>query len=293
MPKHLLTLSTLIVLWLAGCASTPSSVVSAPALTPPAEGPITVAILIAPEAEVVDFAGPWGVFQYARADNHQGPPFELYSVAETAAPVTCFGGMVVVPRHTFASAPPAKVIVVPAMGEPSPALLAWLREASQHADVTISVCNGAFVLAKAGLLDGKTATAHHGGYGMLAAMFPKVTVRRGARFVDDGAISTAGGLTSGIDLALHVVERYYGRAAAEQTALDLEYQGAGWKAPDSNAMFAARPVSTDARPICPVCEMEVSKTEALSETVRGRVIYFCSEECKKHFDAHPDRFQQP
>jgi len=157
----------------------------------------------------------------------------------------------------------------------------------------MSVCNGAFVLAKAGLLAGKPATAHHGAYALLAADFPDVTVKRGARFVDAGKVSTAGGLTSGIDLALHVVERYFGRAVADKAASDLEYQGQGWHDPDSNVAFANRPVSTAEHPICPVCEMEVDKATPFRAVHRGRTYLFCSDDCKKRFDASPERFVQP
>lgn len=262
-------------------------------LTAPQSGVITVAFVLAPGAEVVDFAGPWGVFEYANIPKLDKNPFKLYTVAENATLVKCSGGLGVVPDDTFSNAPQPTIIVIPAMGEPTPAVLAWVQEASKKSDLTMSVCNGAFVLAKAGLLSGKTVTAHHSAYGTLAAMFPDVTVKRGARFVDDGKISTAGGLSSGIDLALHVVERYYGRDAAERTARDLEYQGSGWKDPNSNAMFAARPASTDDHPICPVCEMEVSKADALAEMINGRNVYFCAEECRRLFHAQPAKFQSP
>jgi transcriptional regulator GlxA family with amidase domain len=262
-------------------------------LTPPADGKITVAFVLAPGAEVVDFSGPWGVFEYANIPSLDKSPFELFTVAETSTPVKCSGGLTIVPDHTFANAPKAMIILIPAMGEPSPALLGWVKEASKQTDLTMSVCNGSFVLAKAGLLAGKTVTSHHGGYGLLAANYPDVTVKRGARFVDDGKISTAGGLTSGIDLALHVVERYYGRAAAEDTARDLEYQGNGWKDPNSNSVFAEAPRSTDEHPVCPICEMAVSKSGAITEVYKGRTVYFCAEGCKKEFDANPEKYLKP
>jgi transcriptional regulator GlxA family with amidase domain len=84
------------------------------------------------------------------------------------------------------------------------------------------------MLAKAGLLDGKSATTHHDFLNQLEKNFPKVKVRRGVRFVEGEKISTAGGLSSGIDLALRVVERYFGRPAAEKTSAFMEYQGTGW-----------------------------------------------------------------
>ena len=88
----------------------------------------------------------------------------------------------------------------------------------------MSVCTGAFVLARTGLLDGREATTHHLFYDQFANEFPKVKLVRNRRFIDNGGIMSAGGLTSGIDGALHVVERYYGRAAALQTAAYMEFQ---------------------------------------------------------------------
>jgi len=259
-------------------------------LAAPAKGRIPVAFLLTADAEVVDFAGPWGVFEYVSLAGASEPPFELYTVAETSAPIRVSGGMTVVPSYTLADAPPPKIVVIPAEQPPTPAEVEWLKRVAPTTDVTMSVCTGAFVLAHAGLLSGREATTHHNGLGALAAQFPDVKVKRGARFVDDGNISSAGGLTSGTDLALHVVERYYGRDVAEKTATALEYQGVGWKDPDSNVAFAKRPVSTDEHPICPVCEMEVDKKTSTSENYRGRTYYFCSPEDKNLFDAHPDKF---
>jgi transcriptional regulator GlxA family with amidase domain len=93
----------------------------------------------------------------------------------------------------------------------------------------MSVCTGAFQLAKAGLLSGKAATTHHDSLDRLAQQFPDIEVRRGLRFVESTPrLATAGGLSSGIDLALRVVERYFGRQTAERTAAYMEYQGRGW-----------------------------------------------------------------
>jgi transcriptional regulator GlxA family with amidase domain len=93
----------------------------------------------------------------------------------------------------------------------------------------MSVCTGAFHLARAGLLSGKAATTHHGSLDALASQFPDINVRRGLRFVESSPkIATAGGLSSGIDLALRVVERYFGRPAAERTAAYMEYQSRSW-----------------------------------------------------------------
>jgi transcriptional regulator GlxA family with amidase domain len=155
-------------------------------------------------------------------------PFELFTVSESKQVVMGSGGLKIVPDHTFETAPQPRVIVVPAQ-RGSKALHDWLRSASAKADVTMSVCTGAFQLAKAGLLDGKEATTHHDFIDDLASAFPTVKVQKGLRFVEGGPhLATAGGLTSGIDLALRVVERYFGRPAAERTAFYMEYQSKGW-----------------------------------------------------------------
>lgn len=262
-------------------------------LTPPASGDIRVAFLVSAGAEIVDFAGPWGVFEYVYVGTPQRNPFKLYTVAATKAPVSVSGGMTIVPNHTFADAPAPHLVVIPAMltDELAPAALDWLRAVQKGTDLTMSVCNGSFVLGMAGLLDGKRATAHHGGYGSLRAEFPKVKVIRGLRYVEDGRIATSGGLTSGIDLAMRVVERYFGREVAKKTATSLEYQGTGWMYPTSNAQFAQRPVGTDESPVCPVCEAHLSrKTADLSWAYKGKTYYFCGDWCKKHFMADPERF---
>jgi YHS domain-containing protein/putative intracellular protease/amidase len=269
----------------------PDARLTAP-LAVPASGDIHVAFLISADAEVVDFGGPWGVFEYVMVgqDNHY--PFKLYTVAASKDPVKVSFGMTILPEYTFLDAPAPDVLVVPAMDSDklAPTALDWLRTVHKSTSLTMSVCTGAFVLAAAGLLDGKTATTHHGGFGMLRMMYPKVTVIRGARYIEDGRIATSGGLTSGMDLALRVVERYFGRDVAKQTALNLEYQGMGWMFPASNAQFAKKPVSTAAHPVCPVCEMQVKRETALTWPYQGRTYYFCSAPCKAHFTADPKRF---
>jgi hypothetical protein len=142
----------------------------------------------------------------------------------------------------------------------------------------MSVCTGAFVLASTGLLSGKAATTHHGAYVDLAMQYPDIHVERGARFVEAGNLASAGGLTSGIDLALRVVERYFGRDVASQTASLLEYQGKGWLNPSSNAEYAG-PIKQPANH--PVCGMEIDRS--LSSTYKGKTYYFCVKEHKTNF----------
>jgi YHS domain-containing protein len=169
-------------------------------------------------------------------------------------------------------------------------VLDWLREASRKADVTMSVCTGAFILGHAGLLSGKRATTHHGAFKEFAMKFPDTALQRGARFVEEGNIATAGGLSSGIDLALRVVERYFGRSVANHTAYVMEYQGKGWLDPMSNNVYAKRRPSTAAHPLCPVCDMDVDKAASLSSVYRKRTYYFCMDAHKKLFDGSPASF---
>ncbi|HXO26482.1 MAG TPA: DJ-1/PfpI family protein [Thermoanaerobaculia bacterium] len=259
-------------------------------LKPPAEGSIPVAFLVSEGAVVIDFCGPWEVFQDAVVLGRQETPFQLYTVAETTRPIRASAGLTIVPDYTLESAPAPKVIVIPAQHGRSEAMLQWIRRASKSADVTMSVCTGAMLLAKTGLLAGKSATTHHDSFRTFAMEFPDVRLRRGARFVEDGNLASAGGLSSGMDLALRVVERYYGRDAAMKTADYMEYQGQGWLNPNSNAAYAVARVSTDAHPLCPVCTMDVDPKTAPKSAYKGKTYYFCTTDHKAMFDAAPARF---
>ncbi|WP_275066531.1 DJ-1/PfpI family protein [Acidisarcina polymorpha] len=199
---------------------------------------IPVAFPISQGVVIIDFCGPWEVFNSADLPGHQGKVFETYTVAETLEPITASGGMKIIPNYTFETAPPPKVVVIPAQGGANEAMLAWIRSVTRATDVTMAVCVGAFVLADTGLLAGRSATTFHNAYARFEARYPDIHLKRGARFVEDGNLASAGGLSSGIDLAIRVIERYYGREAAEKTAYLLEYQGKGWQDSNSNEIYA-------------------------------------------------------
>lgn len=257
----------------------------------PATEDIPVAFLLSDSVVVIDFAGPWEVFQDVSVPGRAKPnPFRLYTVAETAAPIRASGGLVVMPTYTLASAPLPKVLCIPAQAAPSAAVIAWVRQVARTADLTMSVCTGAFLLARTGLLDGRTVATHHGAYAELAIDFPDVTVRRGARFVDSGTIASSGGLSSGIDLALHVVARYFGTGVAAATADTMEYQGTGWMDADSNRRYVKRRASTSQHPSCAVCEMAVDRRTAPSLVYRRTTYLFCGEPHRELFKTHPDHF---
>jgi putative intracellular protease/amidase/YHS domain-containing protein len=272
-----------------GREGNPSAVKTNP-LKPPAQGSIPVAFLLSEGAVMIDFTGPWEVFQDVMLPGREDHPFRLYTVSESTSPIHTSGGMKIVPDYTIENAPAPKVIVIPAQSQPSQATLEWIRKSTKNTDVTMSVCTGAFVLAKTGLLSGKSATTYHGAFGRFAMEFPDIALKRGARFVENGNLATAGGLSSGIDLALRVVERYFGREVAQRTAYNMEYQGQGWMNPESNQLYATQPVSTAEHPLCAVCGMDVDPNKAPKSIFKGVTYYFCSDDDKKTFDAAPDRF---
>ncbi len=196
-------------------------------IAPPEKGPIEVAFVISENATMIDFAGPWEVFQDVMVGDRM--PFRLYTVSDSKAPLRTSEGMQVVPDYTFEDAPPPHIVVVGAQSGKSPKMVEWISKMTAHSDVVMSVCTGAYRLAQAGVLKGKKATTHHDFYDDFQKRFPDVSLQRGARFVQsDRVIFTAGGLSSGIDLALHVVELYFGRDVAAKTAAYMEYEGKGW-----------------------------------------------------------------
>lgn len=193
----------------------------------PASGPILVAFLISPEVNVIDLSGPWGAFESVMLPGQREQPFRLFTVADELGIVRSSSDLRIQPHHTFADMPAPHVVVVPAQ-QGSEALLKWLREEALKCEVVMSVCTGAFKLAQAGLLDGRAATTHHDFFERFEREHPAVDLKRGVRFVEGEKISTAAGLTSGTDLALRVVERYFDRETAQRTAEYMEYQSRGW-----------------------------------------------------------------
>jgi transcriptional regulator GlxA family with amidase domain/YHS domain-containing protein len=275
----------------AGAGLLPRAAISAAvSLAAPANKPVPVAVLLSERAVVIDFAGPWEVFQDTSIPGRDVAAFELYTVAQTTKPLMASSGLSITPNYSYANVPPPKVIVIPAQSASDPATLDWIRAASRNADLTMSVCVGAFLLASTGLLAGKSATTHHASYSRFAMTFRDVNLRRGARFVDEGNIASAGGLSSGIDLALHVVERYYGRDVATKTAYRMEYQGLGWKDPASNAEYAHRPTPSAGMAQCPVCWMDADPKTASAVTYRDVRYRFCSASCKDRFSSSPITF---
>jgi transcriptional regulator GlxA family with amidase domain len=194
-----------------------------------------VGVLVFDGVALLDVAGPFEVLTRARLEpgvesrrREEEALFEAFTVAKTKDPVTATGGIVLVPGHSFADAPRVDLLLVPGGFGTRPVLqdaetIDWIRRTAASAKRTASVCTGALLLARAGLLDGRRATTHWGAFGLLASLARDVTVDREARFVDDGVMTSAG-VASGVDLALHIVETLFGRAVADETARYLEYR---------------------------------------------------------------------
>lgn len=199
-----------------------------------AASPKTVGILLFDDVEVLDFAGPYEVFSRCRLEpgvesrrSDDKAPFRVVTVAQTHGPLRATGGLRVLPDHSFDDAPQVDILVVPGgfgtrgLLENSP-VLEWISRVAEDAAKVTSVCTGSLVLARLGLLEGRRATTHWSALETLASM-GDVRVEGGARFVDDGVITSAG-VSAGIDMALHVIETLHGREVAVETARYIEYE---------------------------------------------------------------------
>ncbi len=186
-----------------------------------------VCIVIFDDVEVLDFCGPFEVFTVT--GGREGlTPFVVSTVAETRQTITARGGLRVEPAHSFENCPSPDILVVPGgMGTRremnNPGMLSWLKENAQRADLMLSVCSGALLLAKAGLLEGLTATTHHGALDELRAISPGIKVDDTKRFIDNSRVIVAAGISAGIDMSLHVVARLMGHEQASETARYMEY----------------------------------------------------------------------
>jgi transcriptional regulator GlxA family with amidase domain len=189
-----------------------------------------VAILIFDEVEVLDFCGPFEVFSVTGV-MEPPQPFQVYTVAEALNPVSARNGLSVNPRYSFSDCPAPDILLIPGgLGTRREmhnlALTAWIRSQAEKAERVLSVCTGALLLAKSGLLDGLEATTHHGAIDLLREVAPQTRVSPGKRFIDNGKIIVAAGISAGIDMSLYVVARLLGETEALKTAGYMEYD---WK----------------------------------------------------------------
>jgi transcriptional regulator GlxA family with amidase domain len=183
--------------------------------------------------EVLDFAGPYEVFttasRVAKKMNAalEQPPFEVLTIGKIKHATQARAGLKFYPDYTIESHPTLDVLLIPGgvitQELQEEALMAWIKAAAHQTLITASICTGAFLLAKAGLLDGKRATTHWEDIDELQSLFPEILVEEGLRFVDEGEVVTSGGISAGIDMSLHLVERLSGRELALATARQMEF----------------------------------------------------------------------
>lgn len=187
----------------------------------------TVAILIYDEVEVLDFCGPFEVFSVASRFVDPAA-FEVLTIAQSSGPILARGGLSVNPHRQLADCSAPDILLIPG-GQGSRreirnlTLIDWIRSASSGAEMLLSVCTGALLLAKAGLLDNLEATTHHSAVELLRRIAPTTTVHADRRYVDNGRVICSAGIAAGIDMSLHVVARLLGAEVAQKTAQQMEY----------------------------------------------------------------------
>ncbi|MDB5932589.1 MAG: ThiJ/PfpI [Polaromonas sp.] len=191
-----------------------------------------VAILVFDAVEALDFAGPYEVFTTASRVHGRSHPgeaalFEVRCVARTLAPVQARAGLRVLPDSSFADSPPCNLLVVPGgvvdAAMDCPQTLNWIARTAARAQITASVCTGAFLLAASGVLTTETATTHWEDIADLRSRFPALAVQEGPRWIDAGRLVTSAGISAGIDMCLHLVARLAGPALAARTARQMDY----------------------------------------------------------------------
>jgi putative intracellular protease/amidase/YHS domain-containing protein len=257
--------------------------------------PVKVAVLVYPGVELLDFSGPTEVFSNV-------PGVQVYLVSTGNKVLTTKGRTLhLMADYTLATAPQPDILVVP--GGPmevvadvyrNPAALAWIKQADQGTQLTMSVCTGAFILSRAGLTRHKHITSHWGAVDSLQRFDPQAIVRKDQRFVEDGKLLTTAGVSAGIDGALRVVEELRGRDEAVMVTRLMQYdkwqpsQGvvlgkSGIPAPAALATTVVRD---------PVCRMAVMGTDAPSLAYQGVTYHFCSPGCRENFRRHPAQYAQ-
>ncbi len=234
--------------WTAGLViAVASSTPSAGAQGDPAI--VNVGFVVFPGVQIIDYAAPFEVFGQAAFRTKK---YNVFTVAQTLDSLRTSGGpgaARILPRYSFANHPRIDVLVVPGGGGAlpgsggvgdqitNPAMVDWIRTNGNSAQIVLSVCNGALLIGKAGLLDGLRATTFWGMLDRIHGVAPTAQLVTTERFVDNGRVITTAGLSSGIDGALHVVERLSGHGLAQDVALGMEYD---WE-PDNSFVRSALP----------------------------------------------------
>ncbi len=189
----------------------------------------TLGIVIFNDVEVLDFTGPFEVFSVTNEINN-GELFDVTLVSVAGELVTAKNGLKVASDCNIKDIDSLDILLIPGGAGSRPLVnnsefINWVKSVSDNNELILSVCTGALVLAKAGLLDGLKATTHHQAYGELKALVTDTEIiKNGKRFVDNGRVITSGGISAGIDMSFHVVERLFGKETADETSDYMEYR---------------------------------------------------------------------
>jgi transcriptional regulator GlxA family with amidase domain len=192
---------------------------------------VSLGIYLFDDVEVLDFAGPFEVFSTAerlhRRDHPDGDVlFRVATISESGGPIRARGGLVVQPDYSFQDAPQLDLLLVPGgvvtRELERPVVVEWIR--TRPAQIKASVCTGAFLLGRAGLLEGRRVVTHWEDLEDLKALLPGVRVQGEARWIDEGEVVTSAGISAGLDMSLHLVERLVGLEQAQRTARQMDYE---------------------------------------------------------------------
>lgn len=187
-----------------------------------------VAIMIFDDIEVLDFAGPYEVFNVTGELNRPSP-LNVFTVAESNSPVRTRGQLSVNPNYSIQNMPKADILLIPGGAGcrallNKPHILEWVQEQAKQVEYLLSVCTGSLVLAKAGLLNGLEVTTHHDNLDDLEALVDETaTVIRDKRYVDTGKIVMSGGVSAGIDMSLYMIQKLFGNEVLAKTLTEMEY----------------------------------------------------------------------
>ncbi len=188
-----------------------------------------VGILLFNEVEVLDFAGPFEVFSITTLLESNEKPFVIKTISENGGMVMARNGLNVQTDYGFEDHPSFDIVIIPGgygaehIEINNPRVIKWIQDQKSKVELTTSVCTGALLLEKAGVLDGRKATTHWMDLDRLEEEFPEVSVQRHVKFVDEGSILTSGGISAGINLSFHMIARLHGKEVALKTAKQMEY----------------------------------------------------------------------
>ena len=294
--KNLLFTGALLAL----CATSTCAQTTKTAAPIAAKTPRNVAVLIYDGVEPLDMGGPIDVFNKAGEITEGG--YNVYTVGLTHDLVHSQNETFdIKPKFSLDDAPKPDIIIVPGAATErvvtighDPRVATWLRRNASPTQTVMSVCTGAFIVGEAGLFDGKDATTHWLLLPQFATQFPLARAYGGVRYIGDGNISSAAGVSSGIDGALHLVEQFSGKKTADSVARVLQYRRDLPVFPDANKarVQGADPskISALANTTDPICGMQIDPNTSNTATYQGKTYGFCSPETRDKFAANPAKY---